>query len=433
MPPRPAAGVASEPRDALALLPLALPLPLALRIWRSLPCDVRLRCREVCRAWRNALAEPCLWTELDLTETSGVTARITPALLLAAEASAEGELECLSVTYNHRLYDALRTVVTENADTLRHLRIVRGANGYCNGDAFVDLMHIMPQHCVVEADVLALGGAHGPMLRNEPPFQNLRLRALRFWANAGTDPDGMATALKAHASLCKVEICGVRLDTFAAVDVVVDAALALRLTTLKLQDCRIIPASSMALQRLLRDGEALQELSLSGGLLETHLLDAHVAPLLADALRSNRTLTSLTLHDMGLRRDPGAMATMLGGLVGHASLTSCTLQHLGGHQAEPILGPVFGALVAADSPLRMLDISRCMLGDVGMGPLVDALPRNTHLQELLCPDSGMSPAFVRDRLMPALRDANTSLRVLVSGSAEADAFVAARTAAAARS
>ena len=42
----------------------------------------------------------------------------------------------------------------------------------------------------------------------------------------------------------------------------------------------------------------------------------------------------------------------------------------------------------------------------------------------------MSDEFARNRLMPALA-ANTSLQMLDSGNAEADAFIAARTAAAA--
>ena len=61
---------------------------------------------------------------------------------------------------------------------------------------------------------------------------------------------------------------------------------------------------------------------------------------------------------------------------------------------------------------------------------MDALPRNTHLRELVCRGNGMRAAFARKRLMPALA-ANTSLQKLVSGHAEADAFIAARTAAAA--
>ena len=75
---------------ALTVLPPSLPHELALRVCGALPCDTRLRSREVCRAWRDALAEPRLWTEVDLTPASGVTARLTPALLLAAAARASG-------------------------------------------------------------------------------------------------------------------------------------------------------------------------------------------------------------------------------------------------------------------------------------------------------------------------------------------------------
>ena len=78
----------------------------------------------------------------------------------------------------------------------------------------------------------------------------------------------------------------------------------------------------------------------------------------------------------------------------------------------------------------MLHVSDCALGDDGLGPLVDALPHNTHLRELGCMDYDMSAAFARDRLMPALA-ANTSLQILQSGNSDADALVAARTATAA--
>ena len=122
MPPRSAllvAAAADEPRDSLTVLPLALPLPLSRRIWSSLPCDVRLRCREVARAWRDALAEPRLWTELDLTMTSGIVARATPALLLAAAARAGGQLERLLVTNLDTMQPALLTVLHTNGTTSR--------------------------------------------------------------------------------------------------------------------------------------------------------------------------------------------------------------------------------------------------------------------------------------------------------------------------
>ena len=40
-----------------------------------LPVDSRLACAAVCRPWRAALAERCLWTHLDLSPASGVLKR----------------------------------------------------------------------------------------------------------------------------------------------------------------------------------------------------------------------------------------------------------------------------------------------------------------------------------------------------------------------
>jgi len=60
--------------QALALLigPVAatfasLPLPLVQRIFLALPPDSRGRACCVCRAWRDVLADPALWTRLDMS------------------------------------------------------------------------------------------------------------------------------------------------------------------------------------------------------------------------------------------------------------------------------------------------------------------------------------------------------------------------------
>jgi hypothetical protein len=72
-----------------------------------------------------------------------------------------------------------------------------------------------------------------------------------------------------------------------------------------------------------------------------------------------------------------------------------------------------GALVAANAPaLEEINLTYCYLGDAGLGPLVDALPHNTHLRTLNCQYNGISAAFARRRLLPAVR-ANTSLRKLL--------------------
>ena len=236
----------------------------------------------------------------------------------------------------------------------------------------------------------------------------------------------MATDLAAHPSLRELSLMDADLDKPpAALDALVDAALALRLRKLELSECRVCPASAVALPRLLR-GDALRELHVYGNWWAP-VLDAHVAPLLADALRSNRTLTSLSLVYVHLWRNADAAAVLLGALIGHPSLTHLNVSQNNISRALGAVGTLFGALVAAESPLRVLDVSS-QYGDQLLGPLVDALPLNTHLRELRCKNNGMRAEFTRDRLMAALA-ANTSLQTLRSGCAEADAFIAARTAA----
>ncbi len=84
MPPRRSARVVSAPARVPSVLPL-LPHALASSIVVRVPVDTRLRCREVSPGWRDALsADKDLWTELDLSDTSGVAARISSALLRAA-------------------------------------------------------------------------------------------------------------------------------------------------------------------------------------------------------------------------------------------------------------------------------------------------------------------------------------------------------------
>ncbi len=72
-------------------------------------------------------------------------------------------------------------------------------------------------------------------------------------------------------------------------------------------------------------------------------------------------------------------------------------------------------------------VSECALDALGMRPLVEALPHNTHLRTLHCAGNGISDAFAADVLLPAVL-ANTSLRTLVvdddaAHAAQAEALV----------
>jgi hypothetical protein len=257
------------------------------------------------------------------------------------------------------------------------------------------------------------------VLRNEAPFEPLRLRLLDAFLEDEDEAAVVAFSadVAAHASLTQLSLFKAPLNTAAALDAVVDATLARRLQRFHLFGCRLSPASAPALAHLL-SSDALTTL----GCRDADMLDAPAARVLATALRANSTLTSLTLDNIGAWRDPAAGAELLGALHGHASLrVLCLRDNVVETAGQAAAGAALGALIAANAPaLTELNVSECELGDDGMRPLFEALPRNTHLRVLYCLYNAISEAFARDVLLPALR-ANTSLRKLVTTQvAEAD-------------
>lgn len=89
-----------------------------------------------------------------------------------------------------------------------------------------------------------------------------------------------------------------------------------------------------------------------------------------------------------------------------------------------------------------MDVGWCWLGDDGLRPVLGALRGSLALRRLTVNHNAVSPAFVRDELVPSVA-ANVSLRALVAdgdpndpgdppmpGLAEVEAGVAARGAAA---
>jgi Ran GTPase-activating protein (RanGAP) involved in mRNA processing and transport len=166
------------------------------------------------------------------------------------------------------------------------------------------------------------------------------------------------------------------------------------------------------LARLL-GGDALRELFLFNGEDGEQLLDEPSATLLANALRANSTLTDLTLEAVNLWSDPAAAELLLHAATAHPSLRKLELHSNRVNASTQAIGRALGALVAANAPaLEYVNLADCQLGEVGLGPLVEALPANTHLKTLRCYYNGVSAAFARERLLPAAR-ANTSLRALV--------------------
>ena len=193
-----------------------------------------------------------------------------------------------------------------------------------------------------------------------------------------------------------------------ALDAVVDAVVTRRqLHLFAVYHCALSPAAAPTLARALRDG-ALRSLVLGPG--SEALLDAAGASVLAAAIRSSRKFRSLWLHHLPLAAP--ALRALLGPLEGHHSLWRLRLRGL--RLDDPAAaGAALAALLAADAPaLNMLDVSDCDLGEAGLGALLDALPRNSHLYSLNIRSNDVPAGFMRARLLPAVR-ANASLRKLL--------------------
>ena len=230
----------------------------------------------------------------------------------------------------------------------------------------------------------------------------------------------------------------VPLDTPAALDAVTAAALACRLRGLVLRRCNLSPVWIPALARMICNG-ALTNVHVDNDGLQ--LLDEPGAVQLADAIAASRTLTRFVFEDVRIWDDAAVAASVVHALTGHPSVRVISLDCNDAPDAVAA-GAALGALVAANAPaLHELDVHGCSLGDAGLGPLLDALPHNTHLRLLDCSTTEMSDEFARDRFVHSAT-ANTSLRKLIAspwwgneedGEAppevlEAEALVAARAA-----
>jgi hypothetical protein len=406
----------------------SLPPALALVIFALLPVDQRMRCAEVCPSWRMMLRERSLWLRLDLSKASGGLARpATDALLRAAAARVGGQLHALDVSECDDITHAcMLEVLAANPGTMRELRACRGGNLVGMADAKA-LLRAAPQLRVFDADVKCESVADAQrLLRNEGAFAPLRLRKLQVtFTFAGTQTEAsvlsLAVDLAAHSSLGDLRLLSAPLGTPAALDAIVAVALANRFSALALANCRLSPASAPALARLL-GGDVLRRLYITND--EVPLLDAAAAAVLGDALRTNSTLAMLLLVDTMLWHDPAGAVTLLGSVTAHRSLRYLDLTNNPIGDAQHAAAAALGALVTGDAPaLLYLDLSGCGLQEAALGPLVDALPANTYLRALDLGEVTASAAFLRDRLLPAVR-ANASLArldITVTGEGENDA------------
>ena len=419
---------------------------MALRIFAALPADARARAGLVSRAWRDAIAEPTVWTRLDLSPRSGVAQPVTDALLLGAAARAHGQLTTLRLEecVNGAIIDEdVLDVLEANAGSLCELFFTYTGNVLSTVEDIEAILQAAPHLRSFETEaILSLEDATRVLI-NEPPFETVRLSRLDLkppaeGVIAGEDALlAFAAAVSAHAPLHSLYLDTLRLSP-AVCDALSAAALTCRLRQLVFNGCGLSPACVPALARLLRGGSLTSVQMYNHGAL---LLDMPAAEQLGNAFAASRQLLEVHLCGVRLWDDDDAAVVLLRSLTGHCSLRTLVL---GGNYPPDasIAGAALGAIVFVNSAaLRSLDVEHSTLGDPGIGPLMAALRHNTHLRELICNNNGMSAAFARARFLSAVRD-NTSLRKLVAseqwgnqedGQAppavlEAEALVAARAA-----
>ena len=163
----------------------SLPLPLMQHVFLALPVDARGRASCVCRAWRDVLAEPSLWTRLDMSRVSGFYWDRAWTVLRGAAGRAAGQLRDLVVPEYELGQHVLLPVLRANAGSLRelHLHVVCPLDGFLD-EAFSETIWFSRQIPTVDEVVVAaprlqvltakevcctMGNAVR-MLRAEPPF-----------------------------------------------------------------------------------------------------------------------------------------------------------------------------------------------------------------------------------------------------------------------
>jgi hypothetical protein len=413
-----------------------LPHALALRIFTATPPESRLLCREVSRGWLKALQGCDAWLQLDMEYD--IICEPTDKLLRALAARALGRLKSLNVSGCSSITQAVLLAVVAASGVLEELYVCGGSDGEIgalDGVSALALADAAPQLRRFDAQVRCGPHAAVRLLRN--PAVRLEHLCLESQEEGDVWSDGVLLALSdalactafapwfmslQGAPLGTAEAMGALVDgvlkmsvnAWSELDVVVDPkqklvykvhALKEPLPYVELEDCSLSPASAPALARLL--GGALETLSIQH--VGQPLLDAPAARVLGDALRAS-TLTQLMFYRVDFGDDAADMATLLRGLEAHPSLRHlmlnwCGFQGIDNETTYPAaIGAALGALIAANAPaLTELAVPWNNLGDAGMDPLVDALPRNTHLVQLDWDGNDISEAFKRDRLLPAMR------------------------------
>jgi len=418
-----AAEHAAADEPVLALNTLSPLLPELVRlVFALLPADSRLRCRQVCRAWRAFLAERRLWQVCDLSAASSVARPRTPALLLAACAQAGDQLRSLDVSGWRQLpFAVLLRVVRANSESLLELRAggcTLEGGGAPTPPQLEALLKAAPRLSLLAADAQARPAAAQQLLSRGGVFAPLHLSSLAVSCAtlAGLqvehEPVQLLAAAGAHASLEALELTGAELSEAAVARALAEGLPRLRM--LSLAGCRLAPDTALPqLSRLLSPSSALRELRLSD---QPLLFEGEAVASFCAALRA-APLHALRLHNLGLWRAMEEAMAVLDACAGHASLRLLAItQPATTAAARARVGRALAALLAGGG-LEELAVDGCHLHDEGAEPLFRALP-GSGLRRLSCTNNFVSPRCAAEAVLPAVRACGTLLLLRVNPGAD---------------
>jgi len=413
-----------------------LPWDFVALVLMRLPVDARLRAREVSRGWRALLNQPRFWLVLDFSRGSGVVARLTRALLFAAGERARGHLHTLDLTGDEDLgAEDLKQFVAAHGQSLRSLTASEGLKLKAK---LVTRLCRSALLCTLRCYVGCSAAGALPLLRCEDPCALLHVFKLSVvnFDNHQAVLD-LAAALPSHSGKIKIlDVNDAPLENGVVAGALLRGIAEARVSNVTFLNCHLSPASLPGLTRLLQDG-CLETLSITNR--ETLFEAGPDLTAFCHALRSS-TLQVLILNWCRLWRDRAAAGELLTSLGGHQTLRELSLrrnQVNDTDDARRAAGEQLVSLIMHDSALQKLDLQHSSLGEAGLAPIFEALPRSSTLKELLYSvfyNETISRVFAYDAILPAVR-ANSSLRKLnfgVSGEtlpelAEARRIVAART------
>ena len=322
--------------NALALQ-WTLPPALQRIIFALLPADAKARAACVCRAWRDAIAEPLLWQSVDLSvDPGGVRCAVTDAVLQAVMALSGGTLHTLNLNGRIDRVSFETVAALAAAGSLRVLQMREPDEFDAEYDGWElehweDLLEAAPQLCIRDVELgLVNSEVYGDdilaVLRNERLMpQRLSLE----WEGGDDPPEDLAAdeaqllkvaaalASSKNAFLTDLRLASMWLDTAVKFNAIVDAVVSLRgqLTHLDLNYCRLTHTCLPGLDRLLGANSTLKSLRIAHG--TTFMDDVTTTHAFADLLQANTSLTELHLQALGFWDAPAVGTAILNALVGH--------------------------------------------------------------------------------------------------------------------